>query len=447
MTKPRLSFWQIWNMSFGFMGIQFGWGLQMANMSSIYEYLGAKESELSILWIAAPLTGLLVQPIVGHLSDRTWNSLGRRKPYFLTGALLSTLALLAMPNSGVLWMAVGLLWILDASINITMEPFRAFVADMLPEDQRPLGYSVQTLLIGLGAVISSALPWILINGFGVTAGPAGPGKIPLPVKLAFYIGSAVLFVAVMATILSTKEYPPEDLEAFRRMKAEKSGLAKNAAELLAAIGAMPQRMRQLAWVQVFTWAGLFCMWTYFGPSIARTVFGAVDATSPTYAQGTAWGGLCFSWYNGTALVFSFVLIALARKVSPKTIHTFGLLCGAVGLMSVLLVKDQYLLLASMTGVGIAWACILSMPYAMLAGALPAEKMGTYMGVFNFFIVIPQVIVSLGSGRVVTHVFHNHIVNAVFAGGVFLLLAALVLQRVKLEAHELAPPSGKPACAS
>ena len=438
MNKPRLSFWQIWNMSFGFMGIQFGWGLQMANMSSIYEYLGAKESELAILWIAAPLTGLIVQPIVGHLSDRTWNSLGRRKPYFLAGALLSTLALLAMPNSGVLWMAVGLLWILDASVNITMEPFRAFVADMLPDEQRPLGYSVQTLLIGLGAVISSALPWILINGFGVAAGPAGPGQIPLPVKLAFYIGSAVLFIAVMATILSTKEYPPDDLEAFRRMKAEKSGLAENAAELLATIGAMPQRMRQLAWVQVFTWAGLFCMWTYFGPSIARTVFGATDATSPTYAQGTAWGGLCFSWYNGTALVFSFVLIALARKVSPKAIHTFGLLCGAVGLMSVVLVKDQYLLLASMTGVGIAWACILSMPYAMLAGALPAAKMGTYMGVFNFFIVIPQVIVALGSGRVVEHVFHNHIVYAVFAGGVFLLLAALALQRVKLEAHELAP---------
>lgn len=444
MNKPRLSFWQIWNMSFGFMGIQFGWGLQMANMSSIYEYLGAKESELAILWIAAPLTGLIVQPIVGHLSDRTWNSLGRRKPYFLTGALLSTLALLAMPNSGVLWMAVGLLWILDASINITMEPFRAFVADMLPDAQRPFGYSVQTLLIGLGAVISSALPWILINGFGVAAGPAGPGQIPLPVKLAFYIGSAVLFIAVLVTILSTKEYPPEDLEAFRRMKAEKSGLAKNAAELLATIGAMPRRMRQLAWVQVFTWAGLFCMWTYFGPSIARTVFGAADATSPTYAQGTAWGGLCFSWYNGTALVFSFVLIALAQKVSPKTIHTFGLLCGAVGLMSVLVVKNQYLLLASMTGVGIAWACILSMPYAMLAGALPAAKMGTYMGVFNFFIVIPQVIVSLGSGWVVEHVFHNHIVNAVFAGGVFLLLAALVLQRVQLEAHELAPAGGATA---
>jgi maltose/moltooligosaccharide transporter len=436
MNKPRLSFWQIWNMSFGFMGIQFGWGLQMANMSPIYEFLGAKESELPMLWIAAPLTGLIVQPIVGHLSDRTWNRLGRRKPYFLVGAILSTLALLAMPNSSALWMAVGLLWILDASVNITMEPFRAFVADLLPEEQRSLGFSVQTLLIGLGAVISSALPWILVNWFGVASQPAGAGQIPLAVKLAFYLGSAVLFVAVMATILSTKEYPPDDLEAFQRMKAQKAGLAENAREIIQTIGAMPQRMRQLAWVQMFTWAALFCMWTYFGPAIARTVFGAVDATSPTYAQGTAWGGVCFSWYNGTALVFSFLLIALARKVSPKALHTFGLLCGALGLMSILIIKNKYALFASMTGVGIAWACILSMPYAMLAGALPAEKMGTYMGVFNFFIVIPQVVVALSSGWIVEHLLHKHIVNAVVAGGVFLVLATIMLQRVKLEPHEL-----------
>ncbi len=432
MNKPRLSFWQIWNLSFGFMGIQFGWGLQMANMSSIYEFLGAKENQLSLLWIAAPLTGLIVQPIVGHMSDRTWNRLGRRKPYFLTGAILSTLALLAMPNSSALWMAVGLLWILDASINITMEPFRAFVADLLPEEQRPMGFSVQTLLIGIGAVISSALPWMLVHWFGVATQPVGPGQIPLAVKLAFYLGSAVLFVAVVWTILSTREYPPEDLEAFERAKAAKAGLAENVREIIQVIGAMPKRMRQLAWVQVFTWAALFCMWTYFGPSIARTVFGAVNATSPTYAEGTAWGGVCFSWYNGTALVFSLLLIALARRVSPKTIHTFGLLCGALGLMSVLVIRNRYALFASMTGVGIAWACILSMPYAMLAGALPAEKMGTYMGVFNFFIVIPQVVVALGSGWVVEHVFHEHLVNAVFAGGIFLLLAAAALQRVDLE---------------
>jgi len=428
MSKPPLSFVRIWQLSFGFMGIQFGWGLQMANMSPIYEMLGARESELGLLWIAAPLTGLIVQPIVGHLSDQTWNSLGRRKPYFLVGAVLSTLALLAMPNSSALWMAVGLLWILDASINITMEPFRAFVADMLPESQRAVGFSVQTVLIGIGAVVSSALPWLLANAFGVSAA-AEPGRIPLPVRLAFYIGAAVLFVCVMATILTVREYPPEDLEAFRRRRSERAGLAANAREILGSIGAMPARMRQLAWVQLFTWGGLFCMWTYFGPSIARTVFGAASAGTPQYAEGTAWGGVCFSVYNGVALLMAFVLIPLVRTHSPKAIHTVGLLCGALGLLSVLVVRDRYALFVSMTGVGIAWACILAMPYAMLAGALPEEKMGTYMGVFNFFIVIPQVIVALGSGWLVDRVFGNQSVYAVALGGVLMAIAAALVRRV------------------
>lgn len=429
MTKPRLSFWQIWNLSFGFMGIQFGWGLQMANMSSIYEMLGAKESELALLWIAAPLTGLLVQPIVGHMSDRTWNFLGRRKPYFLVGALLSTLALLAMPNCGALWMAVGLLWILDASINITMEPFRAFVADMLPEEQRPFGFSVQTLLIGIGAVVSSSLPWMLANWFGVTSDAGGAGKIPQPVKLAFYIGAAVLLICVLVTILTTKEYPPADMAAFEREKKEKSGLAANVQEIIATVAAMPARMKQLAWVQLFTWGGLFCMWTYFGPAIARSVFGATDANSQLYRDGTAWGGVCFSVYNGVALAMAFGLIALTRHVSPKKIHFVGLLCGALGLLSVLVIKDRQLLFASMVGVGIAWACILAMPYAMLAGCLPEQKMGTYMGVFNFFIVIPQVVIALGSGPLVEHVFGGKSVYAVALGGALMGIAALLVQRV------------------
>ncbi|MFZ9854746.1 MAG: MFS transporter [Limisphaerales bacterium] len=430
MSKPTLSPLRLWQLSFGFLGIQFGWGLQMANMSPIYEMLGARESELSLLWIAAPLTGLLVQPIVGHFSDRTWNALGRRKPYFLVGALLSSFALVAMPNASALWMAVGLLWILDASINITMEPFRAFVADLLPESQRPTGFSVQTVLIGLGAVVSSSLPWILSNGFGITdTAGAGPGRIPLPVRLAFYIGAAVLFVCVMVTILTTREYPPEDPEAFRRMKAEGAGLANGVREILACISDMPVRMRQLAWVQMATWAGLFCMWTYFGTSIARTVFGATEAGTPQYTEGTAWGGVCFSVYNGVALLVAFVLIGLVRKVSPRTLHTVGLLCGAVGLMSVLVIRDRYALLGSMVGVGIAWACILAMPYAMLAGSLPEERMGTYMGVFNFFIVIPQVIVALGSGWLVERVFGNQSVYAVALGGAFLGLAALLCRRV------------------
>jgi maltose/moltooligosaccharide transporter len=428
MEKPQLSFAQIWKLSFGFLGIQFGWGLQMANMSPIYERLGAKESELGLLWIAAPLTGLLVQPIVGHLSDRTWNSLGRRKPYFLVGALLSTLALIAMPNSGALWMAVGLLWILDASINVTMEPFRAFVADLLPEKQRPLGFSVQTVLIGIGAVVSSSLPFFLTNVFGVSS-KAATGQIPDSVRLAFYIGAAVLFVCVMVTILTTKEYPPEDQGDFERMKESTAGLAGNVREITGAIAAMPQRMKQLAWVQMFTWGGLFCMWTYFSPAVARHVFGATDPKSELYTAGTDWGGVCFSVYNGVALAMAFLLLGLVRKISPKTLHSIGLLCGAVGLLSVLVIKNKYALFASMTGVGIAWACILALPYAMLAGALPEEKMGTYMGVFNFFIVIPQVVVALGSGWLVQNLFQGQSVYALALGGGLMALAALLVRRV------------------
>ncbi len=426
MEKPRLSFLKVWQLSFGFMGIQFGWGLQMANMSR------AKESELALLWIAAPLTGLLVQPIVGHMSDRTWNALGRRKPYFLAGAILSTLALVAMPNSAALWMAVGLLWILDASINITMEPFRAFVADMLPEAQRPVGFSVQTVLIGLGAVVSSSLPWMLSHWFGVQDAPGGAGRIPRSVQLAFYIGAAVLFVCVLVTILTTREYPPEDRGDFERMKEETAGLGRNVSEILHCIGAMPRRMRQLAWVQLFTWGGLFCMWTYFGPAIARHVFGATDAGTALYREGTAWGGVCFSVYNGVALAMAFILIGLVRKVSPKILHMIGLLCGAAGLLSVLVIRNKYALFASMAGVGVAWACILAMPYAMLAGALPEEKMGTYMGVFNFFIVIPQVGVALGSGPLVEYVFGNHSVYAVALGGALMGIAALLVRRVEYQ---------------
>ncbi|MGA0846649.1 MAG: MFS transporter, partial [Luteolibacter sp.] len=271
--KPRLSFWQIWNMSFGFLGIQFGWALQMANMSSIYQFLGAREEQLALLWIAAPLTGLLVQPIIGFLSDRTWCGLGRRRPYFLVGAILASLALLAMPNSGVLWMAVGLLWILDASINITMEPFRAFVADKLPPAQRASGFAVQSLFIGLGSVVASALPWILTHGFGMAAGAGADNAIPLPVKISFYVGSAALFIAVLYTILTTPEYPPEDMAEFLAMKRESAGVLGFLRELVHGLGNMPQTMKQLAVVQFFTWTAYFCMWIYWAPATARHVFG------------------------------------------------------------------------------------------------------------------------------------------------------------------------------
>jgi maltose/moltooligosaccharide transporter len=543
-------------MSFGFFGIQFGWGLQMANMSAIYQYLGAKESELAVLWLAAPLTGLLVQPIIGYASDRTWGALGRRRPYFLTGALLASLALIAMPNSGTVWMAAGLLWILDASVNITMEPFRAFVGDLLPSEQRKTGFVMQSLLIGFGAVLSSALPYMLTNGFAVSNEATVKSPIPPAVRLAFYIGSAVFFVAVLYTILTTKEYPPDDPAAFEKMKAESAGVGRAFQEIFAGIGSMPRTMRQLAVVQFFTWFALFCMWLYFVPAVATGVFhgqtlgihdpalklevtseagkvyvaeGAaiarayearkqeaaeaaareagqkawydaflqmfglkpaapdpgerIDATalqsliagqvatpgqtdkadvesplvqtfaaalmrhkvtapvSPgiaaaaaeihsrlaaarSYQQGAAWGGVCFSAYNGTMFLFAFLLLALVGKFSARSIHRVCLVCGGAGLMFVVVLHQQYLLIGSMVLVGVAWASILSMPYAMLANAIPAHKMGFYMGVFNFFIVIPQILASLGLGTLMKSVLGDNPMNSVLLGGCSMIAAGL-----------------------
>jgi maltose/moltooligosaccharide transporter len=425
MEKPRLTFWQIWNMSFGFLGIQFGWGLQMANMSAIYEYLGATPDEIPMLWLAAPLTGLLVQPIIGSMSDRTWGPLGRRRPYFLVGAILSSIALCLMPNSSALWMAAGLLWILDASINVSMEPFRAFVADLLPEEQRTRGFAMQSLFIGLGAVVASGLPWVFTNVFGIVS-TGGQGTIPLNVKLAFYVGALAFFAAVLYTIVTTREYPPEDLEAFRRRKAERSGFAAAA-------------MRQLAAVQVCTWFGLFCMWLYFPVAVARNVFGAPDETSPLYREGVEWAGLCFGMYSLVCFAFSFALPNLAERLGRKLTHSLCLSAGALGLLSVAFIHEPRLLLLSMTGVGIAWASILSMPYAMLAGALPADRTGTYMGIFNFFIVIPEIVAALGFGWVMRTLLGNDRLAAVVAGGAFLLLAALLTQRVR----DASPGEGPP----
>jgi maltose/moltooligosaccharide transporter len=438
MEKPRLSFWQMWNMSFGFLGIQFGWGLQMANNSAIYEYLGARPDQIPILWLAAPLTGLIVQPIVGHMSDRTWNRLGRRRPYFPVGAILASTALILMPRCSALWMAAGLFWIMNASINTSMEPFRAFVADLLPEEQRTRGFAMQSLFIGLGAVVASALPWMMTNLFHVENAPATGHAIPLTVRLSFYVGAAAFFGAVAWTIVSTKEYPPEDPEAFAKMKTAKSGLLDNAAEILRSIRGMPQTMKQLAWVQLFTWLGLFCMWLYFPVAVAHNVFGAPDETSPIYTQGIEWGGICFGLYSAVCFGFSFLLPGLARKLGRKTTHSLCLLCGAAGLLSVAVIHDKYLLLLAMAGVGIAWASILAMPYAILAGSLPAEKTGVYMGIFNFFITIPEITASLGFGWVMLHLLNNNRLAAVVAGGVFLIVAALLVTRVVDAAAETSP---------
>jgi len=436
-------FLTIWNMSFGFLGIQFGWALQMANMSAIYEYLGARADQIPMLWLAAPLTGLIVQPIIGHASDNTWSPrLGRRRPFFLVGAILSSLALIAMPMSSALWMAAGLLWILDASINISMEPFRAFVADLLPPADRTRGFAMQSLFIGLGAVIASAMPWMLTNWFGV--GPSTPGTIPTTVRLSFFIGSAAFFGAVLYTILTTKEHPPEDLEAFRRRKQESAGIAASAREIFKAAREMPHTMRQLAFVQLATWLGLFCMWLYFPVAVARNVFGAPDQNSPLYQQGVEWAGVCFGAYSAVCFAFSFFLPSIARAFGRTRAHAFCLLCGAAGLLSVTTIHEPKLLLLSMAGVGIAWASILSMPYAILAGSLPREKTGVYMGIFNFFIVIPEIVASLGFGWVMSHVLDNNRLSAVVAGGVFLFLAAILVWRVRDPSEApVTAPSGQP----
>jgi maltose/moltooligosaccharide transporter len=418
-VRPSLSLPAIWNMSFGFLGIQFGWGLQMANMSAIYQYLGAKESDIPILWLAAPLTGLMVQPIIGYYSDRTWTRLGRRRPYFLGGAILASLALLAMPNSSSLWMAAGLLWVLDASVNVSMEPFRAFVGDLLPPAQRQVGFAMQSLLIGLGAVLSSALPWLLTRA-GLAGGGSLGGVIPQSVHLAFYVGAAVFLGSVVYTIATTGEYPPGP-------DAPKSaGPARAVVEIFAGLRAMPRTMRQLTVVQFFTWLGLFCLWIYFTPAIAHTVFGGQPG-SPAYQRGVEWGGVCFATYNGLAFVVSFALVALAKRGVPaKTMHRVGLLCAGAGLLTVALWRSPELLLISMAGVGIGWATTLSMPYALLANAIPATQMGFYMGVFNFCIVLPQILAATVLGPVVKHLLGGQALPVVLIGGACFVIAAVAL---------------------
>ncbi|HEY0808868.1 MAG TPA: MFS transporter [Longimicrobiales bacterium] len=426
-----MTFGGMFNLSFGFLGIQFGWGLQLANMSAIYEKLGARPEEVPLLWLAAPMTGLLVQPIVGVLSDNTWGPLGRRRPYFLTGAILASLALFIMPTSTALWMAATLLWVLDASINISMEPFRAFVADKLDASQRTTGFVLQSFFIGIGASLANALP-LFLRWLGVEGTTAS--GIPLTVKYAFQIGAAVFLLAVLWTVFTTREDPPPDLEAWRRERAERRlGLGGILTDVGRAIQQMPRTMRQLAFVQVFTWLGLFCMWMFFVPATARHVFGATDPQSALYTQGIEWGGFAFSVYSITCFLIALALPTLARLTSRKTVHAFALVCGGLGLLSVYLVHNQYLLLLTMVGVGIAWASILSMPYAILSGAIPPERMGVYMGVFNAFIVIPEICASLGFGPLIYLLFGEGNPNAplyvVLAGGFFLLIAALCVNFV------------------
>jgi len=496
-VKPRLTFWDIWNMSFGFLGIQIGFALQNANVSRIFETLGARVEDIPILWIAAPTTGLLVQPIVGYFSDRTWNRLGRRRPYFLGGAILASLALVLMPNSPTLWVAAGVLWVMDASINISMEPFRAFVGDNLPSEQRTTGFAMQSFLIGTGAVLASLLPWLLTRQFGVS-NEAPEGVIPDSVRLSFYFGAAVFFLAVLWTVIRSREYPPEDLAAFAENQAREGAVPeRRTAEefalnggrqirlgwillgvgtllsawlaregvyqviilsacmaviglLLIASGVlqrggrydngfvtvlndfqdMPHTMRQLAWVQFFSWFALFAMWIYTTPAVTRHLYGTTDTSSALYNEGANWVGVGFATYNGVAAVVAFLIPALARRTSRRAAHAICLVCGALGLLSIFVLEDPRFLLGSMLGVGVAWASILAMPYAILTGSLPPSKMGYYMGVFNFFIVIPQIIAAAILGFLVGRLFGGEAIYALAVGGGSLLLAAALTLRVE-----------------
>lgn len=440
MGKRRLGFLEIWNLSFGYLGVQMGFALQNANASRILSSFGADVHELSWFWIVAPLMGLIVQPIIGHYSDNTWSKFGRRKPYFLVGALLASFGLILMPQAGAftalmpaLWMGAGFLMIMDASFNIAMEPMRAFVADMLPSDQRTLGYSIQTVIIGLGAVVGSWLPYILSNWFGVSS-IAAEGEVPFHLILSFIIGAIAIIVTVLITIFTTKEYSPEELDAFEKAEGREPIVEEKASltQIFTDFGNMPKTMKQLGLVQFFTWFALFGMWVFATPAIAHHVYGLSlnDTYSETYQKAGDWVGIIFGVYNGISAIFAFFLPAIALKFGRKTTHAISLICGGLGLISIYFIHDPKLLILSMIGVGIAWASILSMPYAILAGAIPAKKMGVYMGIFNFFICMPQIINALLGGPIVKYLYHDNPIYAIVTSGVALIIAALFVTRVK-----------------
>ncbi len=430
MQKPNLSLLQIGNMNFGFLGIQFGWALQLANMSAIYSKLGASPDSIPILWLAGPITGLVVQPLIGAMSDRTWNKLGRRRPYFLVGAILASCALVFMPTSPSLWFAASLLWILDASINISMEPFRAFVADKLNAKQNTLGFIMQSFFIGIGATMANALP-LIFHQMGITG--TGANGVPLTVEYSFKIGAVMFLLCVLYTVFTTSEYPPEDMAALEQKRLEHTGLAglikEVWVEIPAAVRDMPATMKQLAVVQIFTWLGLFCMWMFFGLTTAYNIFKAPNAASPLFDRGTEWAGWCFAIYSIVCFVVAFFLPKLAQLTSRKIVHAGALTLGGLSLLSIYFIHDAQTLQLTMIGVGIAWASILSMPYAILSSALPPGRTGVYMGVFNFFIVIPEIVAALAFQPLVKHVFNNQPVYVVMMGGASLLIAALCVARV------------------
>ncbi len=423
-NKKRLSFWQIWNMSFGFLGIQFGFALQGGFMSRIFQTLGADKDAIPFLWIAAPLTGLLVQPIVGYLSDRTWHpKFGRRKPFFFIGALFSTIALFFAPYSSALWMAAGALWILDASINISMEPFRALVADKLPDSQRSYGFVVQTLIIGIGTWVASNLPWLMTQ-IGVP-NTAAEGVVPDSVKYAFAIGALVLFSSILYTIITTDEYPPDDLEEFEREKSKNKGFFSGFGEIVQNIATMPKVMKQLGVVQFFSWFAFFTMWSFATPAITEHIFGATDTTSVAYNDAADSVGSYLGTYGLVSMFYALILAFVASKIkiNRKLLHMVSLIAGGAGFILIYFISEPWMLHICFSLVGIAWASILSMPYAMLSSSVEPKKMGVYMGIFNMFIVIPQIIAALGGVNFLYKLlFGEAVINTMLLAGTLLILA-------------------------
>ena len=484
-------------MSFGFLGIQFGFALQNANVSRIFETLGAKVENLAFFWLAAPLTGLIIQPIIGYMSDKTWNRLGRRRPYFLTGAILATIALFIMPNSPFLMIAIGTLWIMDASINVSMEPFRAFVGDMLPNEQRTSGFAMQSLFIGVGAFVASWLPYAFTNWLNIS-NTAPEGMIPPSVRYSFYSGGAIFILAVLWTVFSTKEYSPEEMKEFEESKVKdvagnevdvqvateiahsqftrngviwliigiilslpvyffklekelyilsiglsafgifqmvagsfrKSGNENGLVHIINDLYNMPTTMRQLAVVQFFSWFALFAMWIYTTSAVTSHIYGTTDPKSNLYNEGANWVGGMFGYYNLFAAAFSFLLPVLARFTNRKITHMIALIAGGGGLISFYFIKDPMILIFSMVGVGLAWSSILAMPYAILTGSLPQNKMGVYMGIFNFFIVIPQILAASILGFLMKYLFHSESIYALVLGGFSMIVAAFTVLWVK-----------------
>lgn len=425
-------------MSFGFLGIQFGFALQNANASRILSTFGADIEHLSWFWIAAPLTGMIVQPIIGHFSDQTWCRLGRRRPYFLVGATLASLALLFMPNAALVTTLVspmligaGILMIMDASINVAMEPFRALVADMLPSDQRTLGFSIQTSLIGIGAVVGSWLPYILAEWVGVSK-MAAPGQIPDNVVFSFYVGAIVFISTIIWTVARTKEYSPEELKSFEEVENADNQTQGGLFDIFKDFANIPLTMKQLGLVQFFSWFALFSMWVFTTPAIAVHIYGTDinDSSSVTYQNAGNWVGIIFGVYNAVSAVYAFFLPFIAKKIGRKNTHALSLTAGAIGLISIYFIKDPNMLILSMVGVGMAWGSILAMPYAILAGSLPIQKMGVYMGIFNLFITVPQIINGIIGGPIVKRFYGSQAIYAIIAAGCLFLLAAVSVVFVK-----------------